>query len=171
MKNQSGPSATFCHSSLRLNLSGLELKIPPVALVLIVAALMQFVSSAAPYMNFMFPSRWISSGSLALGAAICISGVVSFRRARTTVNPTTPGSASSLVVSGIYKFTRNPMYLGFLLALLGWALFLSNAIALAFVPAFVVYMNRFQIRPEERALASLFTHEYSAYLARVRRWV
>ena len=82
-----------------------------------------------------------------------------------------PDSTSSLVVSGIYKYTRNPMYLGFLLVLLGWATFLSNLAALALLPAFVVYMNHFQIGPEERALGSLFAQEYQAYHARVRRWI
>ena len=82
-----------------------------------------------------------------------------------------PDSTSSLVVSGIYGYTRNPMYLGFLLVLLAWAIFLSNFVALALLPAFVVYMNHFQIGPEERALGSLFAQEYQAYLARVRRWI
>ena len=72
---------------------------------------------------------------------------------------------------GIYKHTRNPMYLGFLLLLLGWATFLSNLAPFALLPAFVLYMNYFQIRPEERALDSLFAQEYQAYRARVRRWV
>ena len=101
----------------------------------------------------------------------CVSGIVSFRRAKTTVNPMKPDSTSSLVVSGIYRYTRNPMYLGFLLVLLGWAAFLSNVAALAFLPAFVVYMNRFQIRPEERVLASLFPHDCSGIPAKVRRWI
>lgn len=150
----------------------LELKLPPVALGLIVAALMWLASSAAPAFGLTFPGHVLAAAGLALmGAAMCLLGVVSFRRARTTVNPTKPHSTSSLVVSGIYKVTRNPMYLGFLLALLGWAVFLANALALALIPAFVVYMNRFQIDPEERVLASLFEHEFSAYKARVRRWV
>ena len=75
------------------------------------------------------------------------------------------------IVSGIYNFTRNPMYLGFLIALFGWGVFLSNALALVLIPGFVIYMNRFQIRPEERALASRFERDFSAHKARVRRWV
>jgi protein-S-isoprenylcysteine O-methyltransferase Ste14 len=94
----------------------LELKAPPVALGGIAAALMWCAASATPALNFRFPASFLSPVSLALlGAAICLSGVVSFRRARTTVNPMRPDSTSSLVVSGIYKYTRNPMYLGFLL--------------------------------------------------------
>jgi protein-S-isoprenylcysteine O-methyltransferase Ste14 len=148
------------------------LKLPPVALGAIVAALMWCASSATRAFDFRFPASFLSSASLALlGAAICLSGVLSFRRAKTTVNPMRPDSTSSLVVSGIYKYSRNPMYLGFLLVLLGWATFLSDLAAFALLPAFVVYMNRFQIGPEERALGSLFAQEYQPYLARVRRWI
>ena len=82
-----------------------------------------------------------------------------------------PDSTSSLVISGIYKYTRNPMYLGFVLVLLGWAAFLSNLAALALLPAFVLYINRFQIIPEEHVLTSLFPDAYPAYRARVRRWI
>jgi protein-S-isoprenylcysteine O-methyltransferase Ste14 len=151
---------------------GLALKLPPVALVVIVAALMWIASSATPTFAFFLPAKSLASLSLAaIGAVTCLSGVVSFRRAKTTVNPLKPHSTSSLVVSGIYRYTRNPMYLGFALVLLAWAAFLSNLAALAFLPAFIWYMNRFQIGPEERALASLFVHEYPAYRAKVRRWV
>lgn len=152
--------------------NGLALKLPPGALVVIVAALMWVASSATPTFDFFLPAKFLLSVSLALiGAVTCLSGVVSFRRAKTTVNPMKPNSTSSLIVSGIYKYTRNPMYLGFLLVLLGWAAFLSNLAALALLPAFVVYINRFQIRPEECVLASLFPHDYPAYRAKVRRWI
>ena len=150
----------------------MQLKVPPVALGVIVTALMWYAASATPTLDFRFPARFLSSSGLALlGAVICLSGVVSFRRAKTTVNPTRPDSTSSLVVSGIYRYTRNPMYLGMLLILLGWAAFLSNGLALFVLPAFVLYMNRFQISPEERVLASLFAHDYAEYSARVRRWL
>jgi protein-S-isoprenylcysteine O-methyltransferase Ste14 len=152
--------------------NGLALKLPPLALVVIVAVLMWAASAGTPTFNFSLPARHVWCVSLALiGAAISLAGVVSFRRAKTTVNPMKPDSTSSLVVSGIYKYTRNPMYVGFALVLLGWAAFLSNLVALAFVPVFIVYIDRFQIRPEERVLTSLFPHEYPAYRAKVRRWV
>ena len=155
----------------RMRQGGLELKVPPVPLGGIVAALMWCAASSVPVLDFRFPASFLSSASLALlGAVTCLSGVVSFRRAKTTVNPMRPDSTSSLVVAGIYKYTRNPMYLGFLLLLLGWATFLSNLAAFALLPAFVVYMNHFQIGPEERALRSLFPQEYHAYHATVRRW-
>jgi protein-S-isoprenylcysteine O-methyltransferase Ste14 len=144
----------------------LELKVPPVALGVMAGALMWCAAWATPAIEFRFPARLVVSASLALlGAAVCLSGVVSFRRAKTTVNPMRLDATSSLVVSGIYKYTRNPMYLGFLPGLLGWAAFLSNVTALALLPAFVVYMNRFQIRPEEGALRSLFGQEYPYILS------
>ena len=152
--------------------NGLASKIPPLAIVVIVAAIMWAASSATPAFDFFLPARSLLPVSLALiGAVTCLSGVVSFRRAKTTVNPLNIDSTSSLVVSGIYKYTRNPMYLGFVLVLLGWAAFLSNLAAFVLLPAFVLYISRFQIRPEERVLASLFPDEYPAYRAKVRRWV
>jgi protein-S-isoprenylcysteine O-methyltransferase Ste14 len=112
-----------------------------------------------------------AAASLAVvGALISIAGVISFKKARTTVNPMQPESASSLVVSGIYQRTRNPMYLGFLLLLIGWAFALSNALAFLLVPLFIFYMNRFQIEPEEAALATVFGAEFVTYQARVHRW-
>ena len=150
----------------------LELKAPPLAVVLITAAFMWVAARAAPAFGVVLPARSILAAGLAVaGVATSVLGVVAFRRARTTVNPMRPESSSALVVTGVYRLTRNPMYLGFLLLLLGWALLLSNALALAFLPAFVLYMSRFQIVPEERALASAFGPEYAAYSARVRRWV
>lgn len=110
------------------------------------------------------------TGSFAFaGVAISLRSVIEFRRARTTVNPTKPGSSSSLVPSGIYGRTRNPMHLGFLLILTGWAVCLATIVAFAFLPAFVLFMNRFQIAPEERALTSLLGEGFKAYCAEARR--
>lgn len=150
----------------------LELKVPPPAVALVTAVLMWLLSRAAPALAFEFPARIpVSIGLAAAGVITAILGVVTFRRARTTLNPTKPESSSSLVTGGIYAVTRNPMYLGLLLVLTGWAIFWSNALAFLFLPAFVVYMNRFQIAPEERALTSLFGQEFAAYQSRVRRWL
>ena len=79
--------------------------------------------------------------------------------------------ASSLVIRGVYRYTRNPMYVGLLLTLLAWAVFLANPLAALWVVVYVLYITRFQIIPEERVLASLFAAEYEAYKGRVRRWV
>jgi protein-S-isoprenylcysteine O-methyltransferase Ste14 len=79
--------------------------------------------------------------------------------------------ASALVTGGVYRLTRNPMYLGLLLDLLAWAVFLWAPLALAVLPIFVLYIHRFQIVSEERALSSLFGSEYADYKQLVRRWL
>ncbi len=151
---------------------GLELKAPPAAVTAVTASLMWAVSAAAPAVDFAFlVNPALSAGLFLAGALICLAGVASFRRAGTTVNPMKPNSTVALVSSGIYKHSRNPMYLGFLVVLLSWALFLSNGLALLFLPAFVLYMEHFQIRAEERVLGALFGHHYTAYRANVRRWL
>jgi protein-S-isoprenylcysteine O-methyltransferase Ste14 len=149
-----------------------ELKVPPLALGFLMAALMWLATWAIPTFGFIFHARTVFSVSMAVAGAV-ISGlaVASFRRAKTTVNPLNPDSSSSLVVSGIYRFSRNPMYLGFLFGLLGWAIFLSNPLAFFLLPAFIAFMNRFQIEPEEKALAVLFGEQFAAYKSRVRRWL
>lgn len=151
--------------------AGLELKAPPAALTMVAAALMWLASLAAPAFDFNLPANVPAVALVLAGAATCLAGVASFRRARTTVNPLKPDSASALVVSGIYNHSRNPMYLGFLLILAGWAVYLSNGLAILFLPAFVLYVNRFQIRPEERALAALFSRRYEEYCGTVSRWL
>ncbi len=107
----------------------------------------------------------------ALGAVLDVSGLVAFRRARTTINPMKPQSSSSLVDAGIYRVTRNPMYLGLVLMLCAWAVFLWSWWALPGPLAFAGYVGRFQIAPEERVLCALFGAEYLAYKARVPRWL
>ena len=150
----------------------LELKVPPVGVVLAMAGLMWFAAGVVPALEFVFPARDLFAVIVAgAGVVTGAMGIASFVRAKTTVNPMKPDSASSLVVSGIYARSRNPMYLGLLLILVGWALYLSNALAFLLLPAFILYMNRFQIEPEERALTALFGQEFVAYKSRVRRWL
>jgi protein-S-isoprenylcysteine O-methyltransferase Ste14 len=106
-----------------------------------------------------------------LGAGLVLVAGIRFRRAGTTVNPTRPQATTSVVDSGVYRLSRNPMYLGFLLALVGWAVILAHALPFLFLPAYVGYMNRFQIAPEERMLAAKFGRDYEAYRRSVRRWL
>ncbi len=150
----------------------LELKIPPVLVWLIMGAAMLGVSYAVPGLSFTVPGRVaIALVLVVLGEGLAVAGVAAFRRGRTTVNPLTPNASSSVVTSGVYRVSRNPMYLGFLIALVGWAVFLANAGAALFLPAFVVYMTQFQIKPEERALLAKFGSEFALYMSRVRRWL
>lgn len=150
----------------------LELKIPPVALVILIAVAMWGATLVVPSIELSCVARIITAAALVLvGAGISLAGVLSFRQAKTTVNPARPNSTSALVSSGIYGVTRNPMYLGFLFILFGWASFLSNVAALIGPFTFVLYMNRFQITPEERALSIMFGTEFVAYKTKVRRWL
>jgi len=151
--------------------NALELKVPPLALVFLFGALMWLVSA---YSVLTVALPWRSAVAFiccAAGLAIALAGVVAFRRAKTTVNPLTPEATTTMVTSGIYRFTRNPMYLGFLLVLAGWAMYLSNVLAFALLPLFVWHMNRFQILPEERALGAKFSDAFTAYKCTVRRWL
>jgi protein-S-isoprenylcysteine O-methyltransferase Ste14 len=150
----------------------LELKVPPVAVTLLSAGLMWAIAVAFPGANVPVAGHWVIAGAIAfIGGAIAIAGVFAFRRHETTVNPTKPHSASAVVSDGIYGFTRNPMYLGLAIFLAGCAVFLQNWVALLVLPAFVAYMNRYQIRPEERALLELFGAAYGEYTSKVRRWL
>lgn len=150
----------------------MELKIPPVIVTLIFAALIWLTAIITP----AFPLPWVLGTSLLLtlmisGTFIALAALRAFRKARTTVNPLQPESSSTLVCTGIFAHTRNPMYLALLFALLALCVYLENAFTLIPVVLFVLFMNRFQILPEERAMESLFGEEYLDYKARVRRWL
>lgn len=150
----------------------LELKVPPPAVALLLAIAMWLVTFVSSALSFALPARLaIALALAALGGAISAAGIVSFRRARTTVNPTRPDTASALVSTGIYRLTRNPMYLGLFLVLAGWAIYLTNAVAFAGPLLFALYIDRFQIVPEERALAAKFGTAFDNYRRRTRRWI
>jgi protein-S-isoprenylcysteine O-methyltransferase Ste14 len=150
----------------------LELKIPPPAALLIIAGAMWAVSLAGPSFGLRDPIRIVLAATVALvGASIDLFSAISFRRAKTTVNPMKPEKTSALVTSGAYRFSRNPMYVGLTVLLVAWAVFLSSAWALSGPLVFVLYINRFQIVPEERALTATFGMAYSAYKSSVRRWL
>lgn len=150
----------------------LELKIPPVLLVVIFADLMFGVSRVFPDLGLDYSLRLYSFSIIAiLAGSIAAAGVWSFRVANTTVNPTKPGSSSSLVQSGIYKYTRNPMYLGFACFLFGLGLFFNNIFSIFLVLAFVGYMTVFQIKPEEQALSKIFGKHFQQYKISTRRWL
>ena len=153
-------------------MSALELKIPPPFVALLIGVAMWFLSRSGPSLELPLFARTAAFIVIALfGAALAIAGDLEFKRARTTINPFKPDSTTSLVTSGIYRFTRNPMYVGLTLGLVGWAAFLCSAWALAGPVAFVLYITRFQIMPEERILAAKFGATYGDYTSRVRRWL
>ena len=150
----------------------LELKIPPPLIGVVSAGLMYGVATLLPVLELPPSLRVGTALALAVvGASLDVAGLMVFRRAKTTVNPMAPQKSSSVVSTGIYRFTRNPMYLGLVFLLLAWAVYLSSAWALLVVPVFMVYITRFQIKPEERILAARFGSAHASYCARVRRWL
>jgi protein-S-isoprenylcysteine O-methyltransferase Ste14 len=150
----------------------LELRVPPVPLAVLCAAAIWLVARLLPQLQLFLPARGAGGVVLGLsGAVIALAGVVTFRRERTTVNPLQPERATVLVASGIYRLTRNPMYLGLLAVLAGWAWFQANAAGLVLLPLFVVYLNLFQIAAEERALSARFGTAFHAYKRSTRRWL
>ncbi len=106
-----------------------------------------------------------------VGILVAVAGVAAFYKARTTVNPHTPGKASLLVTRGIYAYSRNPMYTGLFALLLGWAVLQGGLLPLLLAFVFIPFMTRFQIVPEERVLRTLFGEDFERYQARVRRWI
>ena len=150
----------------------LENRIPPPLVGLVCAIAMWGLARATP--AFAMPSALrlaLAAGCALLGIGIAVAGVAAFRRARTTVNPLKPDTATHLVVGGLNRVSRNPMYVGQALLLAAWALWLAHALAPLGAVAFVLYITRFQILPEERALAARFGDDWRAYRARVRRWL
>ncbi|MEF1290861.1 methyltransferase family protein [Vibrio sp. M260118] len=150
----------------------LERKIPPVAVFLLFFVVINHISLeflaftvSLPLNSAVFGLCFIVSGYVGL------AGVFEFKRAKTTVNPIKVDQASSVVDSGIFGYSRNPMYLGLFLLLFGYAYWQQNLLAIVFSFGFIAYMNRFQIKPEERALECLFGAEYLDYKQRVRRWI
>lgn len=155
-----------------MTLRWLELKVPPVAVFLVCAAAAWGARALFPGLQLSLPWMPVVAAPLALsGIAIGVLGVVHFLRVGTTVHPTHPSRASRVVRSGLYGLSRNPMYLGLALGLAAFTLWLSHPCSLLAVPAFIAYMNRFQIVPEERALLEKFGEPYSEYLKSVRRWI
>ncbi len=153
-------------------MQSLELKVPPLVVVAVAAFAMVGLTWLIPSATFVLPGSRIASLALALlGIAVVLAGVFAFRASKTTVDPRTPDAASTVVVGGIYRLSRNPMYLGFLIVLTGLAVYLSNATAAMLLPAFVAYINTFQIKPEERILLSKFGLHFAEYTESVRRWV
>lgn len=150
----------------------LELKIPPLITGAIFFLLMWSMSLYLPAASWPAgPWLWVSISFTGVGIVIAVLGLKQFKKEQTTSNPLKPEAASVLVTSGVYRFTRNPMYLGLFFLLLGWAFYLQSSFALLLPFGFMLYMSRFQIRPEEKVLSTLFGSEYRAYRERVRRWL
>lgn len=153
-------------------MSLLDHKIPPPIIALACAGLAWAVAQAVPSWVCPIPSRrvWVAL-LVSAGLALDVWGLVAFRKAKTTINPLSPQRSSAIVCSGPYAYTRNPMYVGMALVLLGWCVYLAHPLSLLAVALFAAYITRFQIVPEERLLLARFGEPYAQYLHAVRRWL
>ena len=152
--------------------SRLELKVPPDVVWVLVAGLMWLASRYTPQLSLPSLVRVGVPGLLTVvGVWLMVRARMLLDESNTTWRPMTPRQAKAVVRTGVYHLSRNPIYLGMLAVLVGWAVLLSSPAALAVSAVFVLYLDRFQIEPEERALSDVLGREYLDYLARVRRWI
>jgi protein-S-isoprenylcysteine O-methyltransferase Ste14 len=147
-------------------------RIPPPLVMLLAAALMWALHRWLPLGHLIAtPWNYFAVLPAAIGRAITVAAGVRFRQARTTFDPFKPREASCLVTVGVFRVSRNPMYLGLVLLLIGWALWLGTVSPWLVPPLFVIVMSVAQIVPEEQALEERFGETYLAYRHSVRRWI
>jgi len=133
---------------------------------------MWFVGSRVPGGQVDFDNQLATAIFVGiLGLIININAIIGFRRAKTTVNPLDPGKTTKLVVGGVFRLRRNPMYLGILVVMTGWAIWIGSFYNLALLALFIYYITEFQIKPEEEVLRPLFDETYADYCSKVRRWI
>ena len=144
-------------------------KIPPPIVTLTFGLLIYFTKSVFPtFTNGLL--NILSLLSLIIGLLILISAVSSFKKQQTTVNPIAIEKASSLVVTGIFKYSRNPMYLGMVFILIATALQFNPVGGIIFIILFVIFITKFQIIPEENIMNKLFADSFIEYKKNTRRW-
>ena len=148
----------------------LNTKIPPPVVTILFAIMIFYFSDNFAYVDLPF-KIYISLFFISLGFIVTFSSARNFKKKDTTVNPMKPNETSKLVTDGFFKITRNPMYLGMLLFLLGLSIYNGLIVGLIFLPLFVGYITYFQIIPEESAMLELFGEEFKVYMKKVRRWI
>lgn len=150
----------------------MKLKIPPPVYALIFLFVMWFGAERLPLIQWRSPIfPVLSIIFLTLGIILDASSVFRFIVNRTTINPVKPQNSKKLITNGLYAYTRNPMYLGLLMILAGYACYLSSLIAFLLLPVFMWVLTIMQIKPEEKILEKLFKDEYLQYKKKVRRWL
>ncbi len=150
----------------------LKLKIPPAVLFLLCVVLMWLTDRWLSFeaLVLLIPD-WVYSLFLSIGGLTILLGIIEFRRQSTTINPHKPQDTTAFVKSGIYRLTRNPMYLGMVLILCAAVVRLENMLTVLFIPIFIWYMNELQIKPEEEVMEQKFGDEFLEYKKKVRRWL
>jgi len=150
----------------------LELLLPPFPLTIVLCGVIFLCAKLTPNFTLNIPSgmEW-GVAFWVLGFGFILPAVLSFVKAKTTVDPRKPDKSNKLVISGLYKLSRNPMYVGFLFLVVGTAFFYAHIGGFIIATAFIPYMNRFQISLEEQQLTTTFGEEYTQYCQAVRRWL
>ena len=148
----------------------METKIPPPIVTLVFGLSIYFSRGIFQLVEVKY-SFYFGILLLILGFIILISAVRLFRKDETTVNPLSPEQATKLVTDGIFKYSRNPMYLGMALVLGSIAIFFNLIGGIILVALFCAYITKFQILPEERAMRDLFSDDFDKYTKVTRRWI
>ena len=148
----------------------IKTKFPPPLVALAFGFLINYTKNIFPKIEIkneiIFGSFMIISGLIFI-----VSAIILFKKYQTTITPLNPSNATKLITVGIYKFSRNPMYLGLLLVLLGISIIINLIGGFFLIPLFILYLNLFQIIPEENAMVNLFKDEFLDYKKNVRRWI
>ena len=148
----------------------IKTKIPPPLVALIFGFLVNYSKNIFPKIEIGWGSV-VGAFMIIIGLIIILSAIIQFKKYKTTITPLNPSNATKLITDGIYKFSRNPMYLGLLLVLFGISIILNPIGGLFLIPLFILYLNFFQIIPEENAMVDLFKDEFLEYKKNVRRWI
>ncbi len=150
----------------------LTLRIPPPIWTLLSGTTMWLLDRFLPVVA-LWGAPWSRLGWYLMAVAVLpvLAAASLFKRAQTTINPLDPRKTTALVTGGIYRWSRNPMYLGLLLLLAGWAIHLGTLSPFAVPPLFALILARLQILPEERALRERFGDDYERYCRTVGRWL
>lgn len=146
----------------------LNLKVPPLLLLMLALLLQGWTAPAVGHPDLW--QVWVALWLLGLSGMVALAAVYAFRQAHTTVDPRRPSDSRTLLTGGVYRWTRNPMYLAFAGVLLAQTVYLGLPLGLFWVVALVGYLTEFQIKPEEAALTERFGDAYTAYVRKVRRW-
>lgn len=150
----------------------MKLRIVPPLFGLICALLMLGVAMLLPAATILFPSQKIVALIvMAMGISLDVIAAIQFRKHATTISPFNPEKTVSVVKNGVFGISRNPMYLGMLLILIGIGVFLGSPINIIVLIAFVAAITSLQIKPEEEVLEAKFGSDYAAYRYHVRRWI
>ena len=149
-------------------MKSLETKIPPLIVVLFFLFLIFFLRNLLQVFTFKI---YVPFFFLWLAIAFFSTGIIEFRKYKTTLNPLKPEESSALLTTGVFKFSRNPIYLALLNLLISFSIYLGSFLGLIILPLFVIYMNQFQIKPEEKAMLKLYGKEFENYCSNVRRWI